>query len=282
VRQLQREKEQRKTALRAPAPPRTAASDSGAGGDASEGGGARDADERPPTAEEAAAQKAAAEASCKALQQATSEFQGVRSQMEAVAAQRQRLLEGAKDIAWALKRLDPRDTLQQGDDPQELKRALKAADARAVAAAEAARRDAAAHAAALQRERDGARAAQARATKAEVGQRAAVEAAKAGGGGGGGGGASSGGGWGWSGAASTRALLAAKGSREQMAAMEELAASRGALLAEYGVRVRVSPNPSPNPHPNPNPNPIPIPYPNQVRCSPSAVWPRRRRARRWR
>ena len=55
--------------------------------------------------------------------------------MEAVAAQRQRLLEGAQDIAWQLKRLDPRDTLQPGDDPQELKRALKAAEARAVAAA---------------------------------------------------------------------------------------------------------------------------------------------------
>ena len=69
-----------------------------------------------------------------------------------------------------------------------------------------------------------------------MGLRAATEAAKARpGGGGGGGGASGGGGWGWSGAASTRALQAAKGSREQLAAIEELAASRGVLLAEAAV-----------------------------------------------
>ena len=73
-------------------------------------------------------------------------------------------------------------------------------------------------------------------------RRAAVEAAKAGGGGGGSGGGASasnggggGSGWGWSGAASTRALQATKGSREQMAAVEELGAARGALLAEGAV-----------------------------------------------
>ena len=163
LRQLRKEKEQRKTALRVPAltPPRQDGA-SEAEGEERDGGEASGAGERPATAAEAAAQKTAAEAACKALERATSEFESVRGQMEAVAAQRQRLLEGAQDIAWQLKRLDPRDTLQPGDDPQELKRALKAAEARAVAAAEAARREAATHAAALQRERDGARAAQAR------------------------------------------------------------------------------------------------------------------------
>ena len=103
LRQLRKEKEQRKTALRVPAltPPRQDGA-SEAGGEERDGGEASGAGERPATAAEAAAQKTAAEAACKALTRATSEFESVRGQMEAVAAQRQRLLEGAQDIAWQL------------------------------------------------------------------------------------------------------------------------------------------------------------------------------------
>ena len=67
LRQLRKEKEQRKTALRVPAltPPRQDGA-SEAGEEERDGGEASGTGERPATAAEAAAQKAAAEAACKA------------------------------------------------------------------------------------------------------------------------------------------------------------------------------------------------------------------------
>ena len=106
--QLKEEKAQRKTALRGPSlPPRTPPN--GGKGAAATGEAAEEGAAREPTAEEAAAQRAEAEA----LKEAAAEFQSVQRRMDEVAAQRQRLLEGAKDIKWQLRRLDPHETLEQ-------------------------------------------------------------------------------------------------------------------------------------------------------------------------
>ena len=183
-----------------------------ADGDADE---AAEEEEEQPTAEQVEAQRAAAEAATLALKEAAASFGSVLDGLNGIAEQRRSLEQGSRDITWQLKRLDPSETLEEGDDPKELKRKIKQAEAKQKQAEEAQAAAAHAHAAQLKRERDSARQAQQRATKAEM-------ALKAGGGGGGGGGG-----------ASKAAVTAAKGSKEQMAAVAALAEG---MVAEAEAR----------------------------------------------